>query len=366
MGFVRITYFLMLVVLPQAFVYGQATALPRAAESTSTPTAAKAESPAQIKLRRWLEVQTASISARYRLIENSAGVATSNGLQHQATFRARFKFDPKGNYSLNTLAATGNGFISSWADTGWGTGRPTSNLYLKQLYFSAQPIKGVELQYGGLGVLRGESTEITSYDNDGYLVGERLSLKRLQQLFFDEVSVTYAYLGDTNRSNLNKRYHRLKQSNYHQFLLSKQLGPRAAVSVDYTFHAGIETLREAVKLNLPEVKLLDSLRWENYERLDVHPAYGFALTGEKRLTQRFTLSGGYAQLDRHYDLLNSERFGRGHRLFVLGAYTLSPEFTVSTFLTRAVGTDYALPNRTRFEVVLNYNLLRSLQRVGLL
>ena len=175
-----------------------------------------------------------------------------------------------------------------------------------------------------------------------------------------------AILGDLNRSNLNKRYHRLKQSNYHQFLLSKNAGRRAAMSVDYTFHAGVETLREGVKINLPEAKLLDSLRWENYERLDVNPAYGFALTGEKKLAKRFTLSGGYAQIDRRYDGLNADRFNRGHRLFVLGSYALSPEFTVSTFLTRAVGNNYALPNRTRFEVLFSYNLLKSLQRAGLL
>jgi hypothetical protein len=222
------------------------------------------------------------------------------------------------------------------------------------------------VQYGGLPLLRGESTAITSYDNDGYLVGERLSLKRPRQFFFDEVSITYAYLGDLTRANLNKRYHRLKQSNYHQFLVSKQFGARTAVSVDYTFHAGVETLREGVTVKLPELKLLDSLRWENYERLDVQPAYGFALTGEKELTKRLTLSGGYAQIDRHYDGLNAGRFGRGRRLFVFGAYALSPEFTVLTFLTRAIGNDYALPNRRRFEVVLSYNLLRSLQRAGLL
>jgi hypothetical protein len=367
---VKLVYFACLLVLvasQQTPVYGQTAASPSGAEPAPRPTpVAKTESPTQLKLRRWLEVQTATITVRYRAIENSAGLTTSNSVQHQDVFRGRFKFDAQGNYSLNAVAATGNGFIASWADTGWGTGRPTSNLYLKQLYFSAQPIKGVELQYGGLPVIRGESTEITSYDNDGYLVGERLSLKRPQQFYFDEVSVTYAYLGDVNRSNLDKRYHRLKQSNYHQFLLSKNVGQRVTASVDYTFHAGVETLREGVKIKLPEVKLLDTLRWENYERLDVLPAYGFALTGEKRLSKRFTLSGGYAQIDRHYDGLNADRFNRGHRLFALGSYALSQELTASTFLTRAVGNDYTLPNRTRFEVLISFNLLRSLQRAGLL
>ncbi len=350
------------------FVLAQGTAAvpitPSTAPST-TPVPVRPQ-PVLAPLARWFEVQTATLTARYRWVENSAGMTTSNHVQYQDAFKGRLKFDAQGRYSLNVGVFSGAGFTQSWDDTGWGTGHATSNLYLKQLYFSAQPVKGVELQIGGLYFNRGESTEFTSYDNDGYLVGERLSLKRPRQLFFDEVAVTYAYLGDLARANLNKRYHRLKQSNYHQFLVSKRLGKRAAVSADYSFHNGVETLREALKLNTPELKLLDALRWENYERLDVNRAYGFALTGEKKLGKGLTLSGGYGHIDRRYDGLNADRFNRGHRLFTLASYALSPEFTVSTFLARAVGNNYALPNRTRFEVLCSFNLLKGLQRAGIL
>ncbi|MBI1765072.1 MAG: hypothetical protein HYR56_26980 [Acidobacteria bacterium] len=346
---------------------GQVLAQIPAASPSPTPAPGKAQAkPTLASLARWFEVQTATITPRYRWVENSARLTTSNHAQYQDSFKGRLKFDARGRYSLNAGVFSGAGFTQSWDDTGWGTGHATSNLYLKQLYFSAQPVKGVELQIGGLYFNRGESTEITTYDNDGYLVGERLSLKRPRQLFFDEVAVTYAYLGDLTRANLNKRYHRLQQSNYHQFLVSKSLGKRAAVSVDYSFHNGVETLREAVKLNTPELKVLDAVRWENYERLDVNRAYGFALTGEKKAGAQLTLTGGYGHIDRRYDGLNADRFNRGHRLFTLVSYALSPEFTVSTFLARAVGNDYALPNRTRFEVLCSFNLLKGLQRAGIL
>lgn len=348
-----------LLLTSMAFAQG---ASPAPASSATSATNA----PLLAKLERWIEIQQATITARYRWIENSAGVTTSNHTQYQDLFKGRLKFDKQGRYSLNAGVFTGAGFPQSWDDTGWGTGRATSNLYLKQLYFSAQPVKGVEFQVGGLYFNRGESTEITTYDNDGYLLGERLSLKRPRQLFFDEVSITTAFLGDLTHANLNKRYHWLKQANYHQFLVSKSLGKRAAVSADYSFHNGVETLREALKLATPELKLLDTVRWENYERLDVGRAYGFALTGEKKLGKRLMLSGGYAHIDRRYDGLNSDRFNRGHRLVVLGSCALSPEFTVSTFLGRAVGNDYALPNRTRFEVLWSFNLLKGLQRAGIL
>lgn len=170
-----------------------------------------------------------------------------------------------------------------------GTGEAATNLYLKQLYVSAQPFNGIEIQYGGLGVSRGESSEITSYDNDAFIMGERVSVRMPKRLFFDEIAVTYAYLGDVNTPNINKRYHRLKQSNYHQFLVSKKFGARTAISADYTFQSGVETLRQAVKLDLHEARLIDSFRFEDYERLDVHPAYGFTLTAEKRVTKRLTL-----------------------------------------------------------------------------
>ncbi|HWQ31690.1 MAG TPA: hypothetical protein VNQ79_02310, partial [Blastocatellia bacterium] len=214
--------------------------------------------------------------------------------------KGRFKFDRAGRYSINFGVFSGNSFTGGWNNTIVGTVSPLTNLSLKQLYFSARPVKGVELQYGGLSVQRGESTEITSYDNDAYLVGERLILKRPKGLFFDEISITYAYPGDLSTPKLNKRYHRLKESNYHQFLVGKQLPRRAAVSVDYTFVAGAETMREAVKLNTPELRVIDSVRFENYQRTDMNPAYGFSLAGEKMLRERLPLGGGFAATDRNY------------------------------------------------------------------
>jgi len=315
---------------------------------------------------RWFELQTATLTARYRFVEDSQGETASNQIQHQEIFRGRFKFDAAGRYSVNATVASGNQFTGSWNNTGAGTGKATTNLYLKHLYISAQPLAGVEIQCGGLGLLRGESSEITTYDNDGYIIGERVSVKSPKRLFFNEIAVTYAYLGDTKTPDIDKRYHRLKQSNYHQFLVSKKFGARVAASVDYTFQAGTETLRQAVKLDLHEAHLIDMLRFEDYERLDVHPAYGFALVGERRVTKRFTLTGGYAQIDRFYGDLNADRFNFGHRVFLLGSYALTPEFTVSTFYSHAVNKNYAASTRARFEVLFSYDLVKGLKRAGIL
>lgn len=333
-----------------------------AAKTSNTQKPAAAQAASESKLARWIELQTATLGIRYIFGKNSSDVTTLNQLQHMEAFKGRFKFDSKGNYSINAGVFSGNQFVLSWNNTGIGKGQGLTNLYLKQLYFAAKPVKGLEVQYGGLYFLRGESTEITSYDNDGFLVGQRISVKRPKQFFFDEVSATYAYIGDFSKPNINKRFHRLKKSNYHQFLVSKNIGKRAAVSGDYTFQAGTETLREAVRVNTKELRVIDSFRFDTYQRMDVKPDFGFNLSGEKTLFKKLTLGGGFAKIDPNYGGLNSDRFNRGKRFYMNAAYALSPEFSVAAFATRGVGNNFAISNRTRMDVVFSYNLLKTLQR----
>jgi hypothetical protein len=123
----------------------------------------------------------------------------------------------------------------------------------------------VELVYGGLDIPHHESTDITSYSYEGSVMGERIRLNRPRELFFDEVSVTYGYLGDLNSSGVNKRFWQLTQSNFHRFILAKQIGERARASADYTFESGVETTREAIRVCLPELWLTDMLHLGNSE-----------------------------------------------------------------------------------------------------
>ncbi len=315
-------------------------------------------------MSRWFDLQMATLNLRYRYADNSLGIVTSNQLQHREVFKGRLKFDGDGKYSLNAGVFSGRTFIGTWNNTGWGTGDGQTNLALKQLYLSAAPIAGLELQYGGIYIIRGQSTEISSYDDDGYIMGERVTIKRPDKLFFDEVSVTYAFLGDTNTPNINKRYYRLKQSNYHQFLLEKKIGGRATVSADYTFESGRETMREAVRVDVHESRVLDSARFENYQRAGETAAYGFALHGEKAVTKRLTIVGGYAQIDPRYGNLNADRFLTGKRLFVVTNLQITSELTFSAYATRAVANSVPVSQLTRVDLIISYNLLRRLQRTG--
>jgi hypothetical protein len=319
-----------------------------------------------IRTHRWVDLQVGQVDMRYRLIESSAGVRSSNTLQHKQTIRAAFKFDPTGRYTLQTGLGTGSQFVSTWEGTGLGTSPASWGFAVRTLYAAAQPVKGVEFQLGGLAPIRGESTEITAYDNDAYLVGERVSLKRPATLYLDEVSVTAGYLGDLTTPNVFARLDRLNEHNYTQVLAAKKLGSRAAASMDWTRATGSDTWREAVRLSTKEARLVDAVRLELYQRVDTPTGQGFAVIADKALSKRVSLSGGYASVDRNNGVLNGDRYARGNRIVVEGRVDLTPELTLSSFYGHAVANDFAVLNKTRFDIVVSYNVLKALQRAGAL
>jgi len=332
--------------------------------ATASPTADDVE-PTKGKISRWLEIQTATLSSRYVYRDNSDRRTTANQVQHGESFKGRFKFDPKGNYSIVAGLSTGDQIVQSWNDTGIGGGRGSLKLYLKHLYFSARPVEWLELQTGSIYALGGESTEITGLSEDAYLMGQRVSLYRPKDLFFDEISVIYGFLGDYTQPGIGNRFHRLKKFNYHQFLVSKKVGSSAVFSADYAFLDGVETLTEAVRINTQRLKLIDSLRFENYQRLDVSPGYGFAVSGEKSLWDRVVIGGGFAQIDPQEGSLNSDAFSNGKRLFASSTFIINQEFSISTLATRSVANSFAVPIRTHFHIAFHYNLLRRLRRTGI-
>jgi hypothetical protein len=353
--------------VPVSTVTAAASADGQRPSPTTAPAPARAAQPASAaKTHRWLDLQAGQLDARYRLIDTSAGVRTSNMLQHKQTLKAGLKFDPKGRYSLQAGFGTGNSFVGSWEATGLGTGDPTWSFALRTLYVAAQPVRGVDVQIGGLAAtVRGESTEITAYDNDAFLIGERISVKRPKRLYLDEVSATAGYLGDVTTPNVFRRFDRWDEHNYTQLLAAKKLGARASTSADWTRVAGIDTWREAIRVGTKEAQVVDAVRLELYQRVDGVEGNGFAVTLEKAASKTVALLGGYATIDRNNGTLNGDRYARGRRLFVESRVNLTPELSVNVFFTRAVDNDFVVPNKTRFDAVVSYNVLKALQRGGL-
>src|SRR5258708_7453945 len=102
-----------------------------ATEKTPETSTASPQATSERKLRRWFEVQSATISTRYVFADNRNGDTLANQVQHQEEFTGRFKFDAKGNYSINAGLFTVKS--GSWNDTGLGRGRGTTTLYPKHL-----------------------------------------------------------------------------------------------------------------------------------------------------------------------------------------------------------------------------------------
>jgi hypothetical protein len=84
--------------------------------------------PAEGKLARWFELQTASIGNRYQFIENARGEPTASHEQYQVTFKGRLKFDAKGCVSLHAGLFSGRSFFSGWNSSGWGSSREQKSL----------------------------------------------------------------------------------------------------------------------------------------------------------------------------------------------------------------------------------------------
>jgi hypothetical protein len=314
---------------------------------------------------RWVDIDTASLQARYRYLETSQHVVTTRQVQDHVSLKARLKLDAKGRYSVTGMAGTGPTLTAAWNDTGIGTGDLVHAFAVKQLFLAAAPVVGLELSYGGLVPVRGESTEITSYDNDAYLVGQRVSVKRPEALFVDEISVTAAFLGDTGTPNVFRRFDRLDEVNYVQALASKRLAPWLRASADVTRVSSVSTVRAAAAITLSRGKPVDTLRYEQYARAGGNPAFGFAVTGEKKALPRLTVSLGWADIDLRYGGLNGDRYNRGRRVFGAGTVRLWPELSLLVFGTHSFDDEVTLPNHHRFDVILAYNALATLKRAGL-
>ncbi len=319
------------------------------------------------QLARWIDVQNATLNVRYRFVDNSAGAITTNQVQHRESLRARFKVDAPGRYAVNVGAFSGSRFTSSWNNTGIGRGDWQAPFAFRALYFAAQPLAGVEAQYGSMYILKGESTEITTYDDDGYIIGQRASVRRPRNFFFDEISATVGYLAsDAAEYAVSKRVKYLdERPNYGHYLVDKKVGTRAGISLDFTSVDGARTWRAATNLTTRELRAVDSILFETYKRTNQNPEYGFAVTANKAVTRALGFNGGYASIDPLYGGLNSDRFHIGNRVFLTAVYALSPRFTASAFITRAVGNDVAIPQRTLSNLIFAYNALPDLRRTGL-
>ena len=306
-----------------------------------------------------LEIQSATFGLRYRMLENHLGSRFQNWSDHHQGLKLRLKLDDAARYSLTAVAFNGDSFQASWNLRGLRDGQSSNRVFLKQLFVTSKPRKGVEFQYGGLPIVRGESSEITSYDNDGYLMGERLTLapKRL----VDELTMTAGYLGDFRSPSVTSRWHRLSEINYRQLLVRKKLSDRLTATADFTDEDGERTLRQGVLIR--PSRGVEMIRLEAYERVNGSRGAGGAITAEKSFG-RTRFAATFASVDDRYRPVNADRYGRGQRVSLTSTTAIGRDVSLQVFVTRALDDDIAMSNRTRVDVHIRYELAAILRQIA--
>jgi hypothetical protein len=307
---------------------------------------------------RWVDVQTLNVAARYKGVEDEEKSRTTHDVQDNIAIKARFKADPDGRVTVNVGAFTGGSFTGSWNNTGWGSGQHAGTTSVRQLFLAVEIAKGVEAQVGSLYGEAGEATEITALDNDAYITGERLTVARPAQLYFDEIVVTHGYVGDLKTPSFFDRTGRFDESNVVQVGVGKKIGSRTAASAEWSDEDGTTAWRGAVAVKLPRV--VDGVRVELYRRAGHEGATGGAVSVNRKVARRIALSGGYANIDRAVQL-NGDKYSRGSRLFGGATVPVAGPLSASVFYTHAIANDYPVPNARRFDAVLSWNVLSTLQ-----
>lgn len=304
-----------------------------------------------------LELQSATFGLRYRMLENQLGARSQNWSDHHQGLKLRLRLDRTARYSLTAVAFNGDSFQASWNLRGLRDGQSSNRMFVKQLFVTGKPVEGAEFQYGGLALVRGESSEITSYDNDGYLMGQRLTLS--PQRVVDELTVTAGYLGDFRDPSVFRRLHRLSEINYGQVLVKKQLTDRLTATADFTEEDGERTLRQGVAIR--PSRGVDLVRLEAYQRVSGERGAGGAITVEKPFG-RTRLAASFASVDDHYRPVNGDRYGRGRRVSLTSTTALTDGVSLQFFVTRALDDDLVMGNRTRLDVHIRYELATLLNQ----
>jgi hypothetical protein len=363
----------------------------------------------ECRLCRWIDLQTATVSFRWRWVKSNqrvtaAMIRTQPFLeqgkfikvkqgQQQQIYEFDFKFDKAGRYKLHTRLSSGQWFTRSFAEIGAGdnfNGEKGWSVLPRQFYFSAEPIKGVEFQYGGLAINRGENSENTTYDADGFITGQRVSVKRPDKVWFDEVSVTYAFMGDFYKPNFFDRVKRLGKSNYHQFLVAKKFGNRVTVSVDYSSHATIGHLRQGVSIKTPEFKFIKSIKADFYQRIEdyrgVKKGWGYNFQAEMDFGGKLEMTAGFAKTDYRYNVLTYEKYParqaqsaqpagtltgdrmiRGMSPFVQWKYKMNKYYAFFGYFTMDINKPTPLPfvyNADHFSVGMQFDVRNMLKKTG--
>jgi hypothetical protein len=245
-------------------------------------------------------------------------------------------------------------FINNINSGGW-------QFFVRELNFSATPVQWLTMEVGSFAIEKGYSSEITTFDDDGYISGERVNLRDQKHFWFDQVTLTSAYFGDFDKPNLFARTDGFAKSNYRQLAAKKQITSRVGLSGEYNWISNggrTRTTREAVVVDIRESKVIDRVRFEGYDRWNTviqqgdeqDPGHGYAVVVDKKVGR---LSGdlGYASIDTDDGVytghsfvdevgfsMNGDNYNTGKRVFAHVSYKLNPVVNAFGFYTHTTQT----------------------------
>lgn len=300
-------------------------------------------------------VERASLSARFRSQRPALGTPAVSHVQYQVALNAAFRFDRRGRLTLRGGVFTGSSFTGGWNRTGWGEGDAQLRLFVKHVYLAADPADGIRWQGGGIPSYNGQASELTGHSSDGFLIGQRVTVARPAQLFLDEIVLTAGFLGDLDRPGVGGRLDRWDELSYAQLVLVKHLGRRASLSAEAATWEGDPLFRQALRVWVPELRVVDVVHIEQYQRGGTAGRYGIAGYAEKRVGGVLSVGAGWLSVDG--GLLNADRYGRGERLFLAAHRALGAGLGLAAYLTPAFGNGAFAEPRGRIDVGLGWNLL---------
>ena len=316
-------------------------------------------------LARWVDAQAVTLSTRYDYIGDARDRTLQDRMQWQAQIHVAFKVDAAGRYRVHAGLTTGNNFSSGWNAIGIGTGEGSAKIYLTQLFGAAEPWDGIELHYGSLYPTRGQSTEITTYDNDSYVTAGRVHVRRPRELFFDQIILSVGYVGYLDTAFVFDRTGAFSRQNYWRVLASKQVVAGLTVSTDYAVIDDDGMLHQGATWRVDQ-PWVDTIRGEYGVRLrgGSHQT-AFAFSGEKQIAA-VTMQVGYANVDPVFGVLNGDPYGAGDRIFTDGSFALPLDLSATWFVQKEISPPVTSTNNVRVDLGLRWNVLKTLKRGGTL
>ncbi len=316
------------------------------------------------------EVPQADIYARYRYIDNTSGVVTSDDLQYRFTGRLKLNLRKTGTY-VSSRIETGSSISSSWSNTGLGKSPAEWVLNVKTLFVGQRVGKKAEVEVGSMDFEYGAGTEALYADLDSYTEGYRVRVHDLEgKLMPSKVVMHFGYIGDFNKVNTFGRMHRLGEINYVQVLAEKKLGKQTTASAGFDRLRGLNLIRTSAKVTLPDPLLVNDLRIETVARLNDSATAGWALHLVKTKNRLGSFNPGiyYSHLPTGVyrvgtaqALLNGDVYGTGKRIGVTAKHQVTKAFDVSALITRKLESDPGF--RWRAQIVGRYQLADLLKRL---